>query len=203
MKFISKNTIKLDKEVNELDKFVLRFVKILEKHVNYVIVSGYVAILLGRDRATDDIDIIIPKTDKSGLKLLYGNLVKNGYWCLNSSDLDDLYEMLISKHSIRFAIKPNISPNFEIKFSKDFYDDIALKNPITVKIDNNEIKTSFLELQIAYKEEVLKSNKDLEDARHIRLIAKGHLNENLINEYKKELRRKSWKKNSALKKLES
>ncbi|MBI2522906.1 hypothetical protein HYW19_00800 [Candidatus Woesearchaeota archaeon] len=190
MEFVNKNTIKLDKEINELDKFVIRFIKILEKHVNYVVVSGYVAILLGRDRATEDIDIITPKTDKNGLKLLYDDLTKNGYWCLNSSDLDDIYEILRSKHSIRFAIEPNISPNVEIKFSKDFYDDIALKNPITVKIGNNGIKTSFLELQIAYKEEVLKNNKDLEDARHIRLVAKGHLNKSLINEYKKELRKK-------------
>lgn len=188
MEFVNKNTIKLDKEINELDRFVIRFIDILEKYSDYVIVSGYVAILLGRDRATEDIDIIIPKTDKAGLKRLHDALVKKGYWCLNSSDLDDLYDLLMSKHSIRFAIEPNVSPNAEIKFSKDLYDDIALKNPVVIKMGNKEIKTSFLELQIAYKEEVLKSNKDLEDARHIRLIAKGHLNENLINEYKKELR---------------
>jgi len=190
VKFINKNTIKLDKIVSELDKFVLDFIKILEKYTSYVIVSGYVAILFGRDRATDDVDIIIPKTGKEGLKLLYDELVNNGYWCLNSSDLNDLYEILSSKHSIRFAIEPNVSPNVEIKFSKDVYDDIALSKPVIVKIEDKELKTSFLELQIAYKEEVLKSNKDLEDARHLRIIAKGNLNENLIKEYKKELRRK-------------
>lgn len=193
MRFINKNIIKLDKVMNELDKFVLKFVKILEKHTDYVIVSGYVAILFGRDRATDDIDIIIPKTDKTKLKLLYDDLIKNGYWCLNSSKLDDLYDILTSKHSIRFAFKPRVTPNVELKFSKDIYDDIALKKPITIKISNKELKTSFLELQIAYKEEVLKSNKDLEDARHLRIIAKEHLNENLIKEYRKELRRR-WEK---------
>ena len=64
MKFINKNTIKLYKEINELDKFVLKFVEVLQKHTLYVIVSGYVAILLGRNRATDDIDIFVPKTGK-------------------------------------------------------------------------------------------------------------------------------------------
>lgn len=187
MRFL-KNTIKLDKVINELDKFVLKFIGILEKYTDYVIVSGYVAILLGRDRTTDDIDIIVPKMDKNKLKLLYEVLIKNRYWCLNSSKLDDLYEILMSRHSIRFAIKPNVSPNVELKFSKDLYDDIALKKPIKIMINSKELKTSFLELQIAYKEEVLKSNKDIEDARHIRIVAKGHLNENLINEYKKELR---------------
>ena len=188
MEFINKRIIKLDKEINELDKFVFRFVNILRKHINYVIVSGYVAILLGRDRATEDVDVIIPKINKEELNLLYKDLIADGFWCLNSSDLNEMHDMLISKHSIRFAIEPQVSPNVEIKFSKDVYDDIALKNSIKIKFGNFEVSTSFLELQIAYKEEVLKSNKDMEDARHLRLIANGHLNKNIINEYKKKLR---------------
>jgi len=190
MEFADNNIVKLGKELSELDKIVIRFIDILKEYTTYVIVSGYVAILLGRDRGTEDIDIIIPKKTKNELKLLCEGLAKNGYWCLNSSDLDDIYDALISKHSVRFAIEPSVSPNFEIKFSKDLYDNIALKNPLIIKVGNKELKTSFLELQIAYKEEVLKSNKDMEDARHIRLVAKGNLNENLVNEYKKQLRRK-------------
>ena len=54
MEILNKKTIKLDKELNLLDKFVLEFVRILEKHVNYVIVSGYVAILFGRARSTEE-----------------------------------------------------------------------------------------------------------------------------------------------------
>lgn len=188
MKFINKDKIKLDKVVNELDKLVVEFIGILEKYTPYVVVSGYVAILFGRDRGTDDVDIIIPRMDKSGFKRLYGHLVKNGYWCLNSSDIDELYGLLISKHSIRFAVEPKVSPNFELKFSKDIFDDTALKQPVTVQIDGREIKTSFLELQIAYKEEILKSNKDIEDARHLRIVAKEYLNESLIKEYKRQLR---------------
>ena len=189
MEFVDKNTIKLDKTLNSIDKFTISFIKILEKHMDYVIVSGYVAILLGRSRSTEDVDIIIPKIDKDKLKLFYEELLKNNYWCLNSSDLEDMWDLLISKHSIRFAIEPEVSPNFELKFSKDSYDQIALKNPVTIIINDEEkLKTSFLELQIAFKEEVLKSNKDMEDAKHLRLVAEGHLNEVLINDYKKLLR---------------
>ena len=188
MKFVNKNTIKLDKEVNELDKFVLNFIKILQKHTDYVIVSGYVAILLGRDRGTEDIDIFIPKISKEKIAVICDDLVNNGYWCLNSSELDDIFDLLMSKHSVRFALEPSVSPNVEIKFSKDAYDDISLKEHLLVKINNSELRITYIELQIAYKEEVLKSNKDLEDAKHLRLVAKGYLNENLINEYKKELR---------------
>jgi len=55
MEWINGKKIKLDKPINELDKFVLHFIKILEKHVDYVIISGYVAIPLGRSRATEDV----------------------------------------------------------------------------------------------------------------------------------------------------
>ena len=57
-----KKEIILDKELNELDKYVLEFIKILEKHVDYVIISGYVSILLGRSRSTEDIDLFIAAT---------------------------------------------------------------------------------------------------------------------------------------------
>ena len=189
MEFADSKTIKINKALNEVDKFAINFVKILEKHMDYVIVSGYVAILLGRSRATEDVDIIIPRMDKDKLKLLYEELLKNGYWCINSSDLEDLWDLLISKHSIRFAIEPEVTPNVELKFLKDAYDQMALKNPLIIEINDSErLRTSFLELQIAFKEEVLKSNKDIEDAKHIRLVAEGHLNDFLINDYKKKLR---------------
>ena len=70
MKFTDKKTIQIDRELSDLDKFTLDFVKILKKHTKYVIVSGYVAILLGRARASEDVDIIIPRIDFSTFKLL-------------------------------------------------------------------------------------------------------------------------------------
>jgi hypothetical protein len=38
-------------------------------------------------------------------------------------------------------------------------------------------------LQIAFKEKVLKSPKDIEDARHLRNVAEGHLDFDLIKKY--------------------
>jgi len=49
--------------------------------------------------------------------------------------------------------------------------------------DNKEIIISNLEMQIAFKEKILKSPKDLEDARHIRIVAQGHLDKELIKRY--------------------
>lgn len=46
------------KVLNNLDRFVLDFISILEKYVGYVVVSGYVSILLGRSRSSEDVDFL-------------------------------------------------------------------------------------------------------------------------------------------------
>ena len=43
------------KIMTALDEFVLDFLKILEKYTDYVIVSGYVVVLFGRARGTEDV----------------------------------------------------------------------------------------------------------------------------------------------------
>ncbi len=190
MKFIDAKTIQIDRTLNPIDEFTLAFIEILEKHTPYVIISGYVAILFGRNRSTEDIDVIIPTCTKEAFFSLHKDLLSHGYWCINVEDIEELYDLLTSKHSIRFAVEPSLSPNVEIKFAKDHYDSVALQHPLTILIGGKQLKTSLLELQIAYKEEVLKSNKDLEDAKHIREVAEGYLNLALLNHYKKELHEK-------------
>ena len=69
MKFINKTTIEINRELSGLDTLALDFIAILQKHTEYVLVSGYVAILLGRARASEDIDIIIPKIRMSTFNL--------------------------------------------------------------------------------------------------------------------------------------
>ena len=61
---LKEKEIKLNRELSELDKFALEFLSILKKYTDYVIISGYVAILLGRTRATDDIDVFIKPISK-------------------------------------------------------------------------------------------------------------------------------------------
>jgi len=46
VEFISKSKIKICREISDLDSFTLDFLKILEKHSKYVVISGYVAISL-------------------------------------------------------------------------------------------------------------------------------------------------------------
>ncbi len=196
MKFINKKTIKLDKVLNELDKFVIRFIKILEKHTPYVIVSGYVAILLGRNRGTDDIDIFVNELNKEKFNALYKDLKNNGYWCLNSDNISEMHSYLNEGLALRFAIKNQTTPNFEVKFARKRLDKEALLDKISVIIQNHKINISSLERQIAFKKYYLKSDKDLEDAKHIETLFKENLDLSRINEYKRLLHNemaKTWK----------
>jgi len=181
-------TLEIDRELSDLDRFTLDFVKILEKHTNYVIVSGYVSILLGRARASEDIDIIIPKIDFSTFKSLYHNLKENDFYCLNAEKGESIFGYLKDNFAIRFAKKGSLIPNIELKWAKNKFDKIALEKILTVKLPKWQLYISHLELQIAFKEVVLKSPKDIEDARHIRNVAKGHLDDKLIQKYKEMLR---------------
>ncbi len=186
MKF-SERKIVLDKEPSELDRLVFDFISLLRKHTDYAIVSGYVAIILGRIRGTDDVDVIIPKKTKEEFISIFKAMVDNAYWCINTEDVDEMYDLLKTGHSIRIAEDDEVSPNFEIKFAKSESDFEALDNPIEIFVGNNSVKVAPLELQIAFKEVVLKSEKDMEDAKHIRVVAKEHIDEKLIDEYKKRL----------------
>ncbi len=183
MKFISRNIIQIDRELSDLDLFTLDFIKILRKYTKYVVVSGYVSILLGRARASEDIDIIIPKMDFSKFKQLLKEIKQNDFYCLNTEEDKEAYEYIRDRIAVRFAKKKTVIPNIELKFTKNKIDDITVNNTITVKLNKEEVIISHLELQIAFKEVVLKSPKDIEDARHIRNVAKGHLDNSLIKKY--------------------
>ena len=182
MEIIDEKTIKLDRELNELDRFVIRFIRIFEKHTSYVIISGYVAILFGRTRGTEDVDLIIPQMDKENFKKLYQDLLNNNFWSVTVDSIDELYSMLEDSLAIRLADRGKVLPNIEIKFVKDELDKFSLKNKIEVITKSGSLFTSRIELQIVYKKFVLKSQKDLEDARHLQKLFE--LDDEKINQYK-------------------
>jgi hypothetical protein len=187
MKFRDKKIIEIDRELSDLDKFALDFIKILRKHINYVIVSGYVSILLGRSRASEDIDVIIPKIDFTKFQLMYRDFVKNSFICLNATDDKSVFSYLEEGVAVRFAKKDKIIPNIKFKCVENNFEKTAIDESITVKLPGEELKISPLELQIAFKQEVLKSPKDLEDARHLEKIAESYLDNKMIEKYREIL----------------
>lgn len=168
-----KKEIVLNRELSELDKFVLDFLRILEKHFSYVIVSGYVSILLGRSRATEDVDLLIPNIDKLSFKNLWEDIHKNKFECLNTSNLEEAFDMW-QEHAIRFS-KDSPLPNIKFKKIKNELDNYSFNNRLKVILKNGEIYISPLEMQIAYKL-FLGSGKDLEDAKHLYNLFKEKLN---------------------------
>ena len=183
MKFITDKMIKIDRELSDLDLFTLDFIKILRRYTKYAIISGYVSILLGRARASEDVDVIIPRMNFHDFSLLLKELKEHYFYCLNAESDKLIFEYLDEKYAIRFAKRGTVIPNIELKFSKSKIDELTLNKTITVRMAGQELIISHLELQIAFKEQILKSPKDIEDARHIRNIAKEHLNQGLIKKY--------------------
>jgi len=180
-----KKEIRINKVLNELDKFVIEFLGILERYVDYVIISGYVSILLGRSRATEDVDIYIKPISFEKLFNLYQELKKNGLWCLNAEEPKEIFSYLKDGLAIRFSKEGQPIPNFEIKFPKRDVDKETFNDFITVIFPQAKIKISSLERQIAFKRYYLKSDKDIEDALHIEELFKDKIDYDKVNKLKR------------------
>jgi len=174
----------LERELSYLDRFVLKFVRILEKKkIDYVIVSGYIPILFGRSRGTEDIDILIKKLEYEEFEKFFEEM-KGKFWCLNSENPKEIFKLL-KETNARLAKINEIIPNIELKFVRNEVEKLALKNKIRVDIKGKILYISPIELQIVYKEDYLKSQKDKEDALHLRELFRNKLKANKIREYKK------------------
>jgi hypothetical protein len=174
--FEEKNEILLDKELSNLDKFVLDFVNLLD---DYVIVSGYVSILFGRSRMTEDVDLLIPPMEEKEFYKIWDKIYEGNFWCISTSNPKDAFEML-KEHAIRFSRENIPIPNIEFKMIKNELDKFSYNNKLKVLIGSKNLFISPLELQIAYKL-FLGSEKDLEDARHLYNIFKEKLNRQELN----------------------
>lgn len=179
----TKNRIEFEKELNSLDKFVIAFCSILNKlNVKYVIIAGYVAILFGRNRNSEDIDIFIDDIDFNKFKTLWAELLKD-FECINTKDMKDAFETYLQEvNQIRFSRKDNPVPNMEIKKAKDSTDWWSLNNRKKVILNNSELFVSPFEIQIAYKL-YLGSEKDIEDARFLYKLFKDKIDIKLLHSF--------------------
>jgi len=181
---VNKKEIILNRELSKLDKFVLDFIKILEKHIDYVIISGYVSILLGRTRATEDIDVFIEKISLEKFSEFYEDAKEQGFECINAEKTEEVFSYLKEGLAIRFSKENLPVPNFEIKFPKREIDKETFNDFIIVILPEGKLKISSLERQVAFKKYYLKSEKDIEDASHIEELFKDKLDYNKINKFK-------------------
>jgi len=174
-----------------LDKFAEDFCGIMEKHAKYIVCSGFVAIAHGRTRGTEDIDMIIEPISKVKFIGLHKDLIKAGFLCMQSDSGEKLYDEYLSKGtSIRYAWKSEsfAPPEMEVKLAKDELDLKQIMERQKLPLTGLNVYFSSIESNIAFKEEYLGTQKDMEDARHLRIIYKGKFNEDKVNKIKSEIK---------------
>lgn len=181
---LENNCIILHRELTPLDIFVKDFLAVLQKHSRYLIVSGYVSIVTGRTRGTEDVDILVPLSGFSSFERLFLDL-SSQFWCYQGDQADTTYPYLKDSISIRFARKGEVFPNIEfipitpVKKLKW----LEFQHPQRMKIKDFEFLVSPLEFEILYKEKILGSQKDLADAKHLRTLFSAILSNEKLKEY--------------------
>ncbi len=172
------NEIRFSRELSKLDNFVLSFGDALSKNkIKYVIVSGYIAILFGRSRISEDVDFLIECIPFEKFLKFWAE-IELKYKCLNTSGKGYLEKNL----AIRMAKKGSFIPNAEIKFVKSDLDRYSLEHRKHVKLGSGSLFISPLELQIPYKL-FLGSEKDIEDARFLYRLFKENLDAGVLTKF--------------------
>lgn len=182
--------MRLVNDMNILSSTCNKFCDVLEKHTKYIVVSGFVAISTGRSRGTEDIDVIISKLSKNEFIQLHLDLEKNDFECIQGKNASELFDFYLKENlSIRYILIGQLLPDMEIKMSKDALDEYQIEHRVKIPLSGLNLWFSSIETNLAFKEELLKSEKDLEDAKHLRTVFEGEINEKEVNKIKELIRR--------------
>lgn len=146
------NRIVFDRQLSNLDLFVQSFVDVLDSSgIRYVIVSGYVSILFGRSRETEDVDLFMESVSFKQFSQFWETL-SSQFECINAGSAQEAFREYLSNHAaLRFAQRGSFIPNMEVKFPKNDLDGYTLKNRLEVVLNGKPLFVSPLELQIAFK----------------------------------------------------
>ena len=175
-----------------LDEFAEKFCGIIDKYAKYIVCSGFVAIAHGRARGTEDIDMIMEKISEKKFFELHKDLIKEGFICMQSDNPKDIYENYLKNGgSVRYVANNEgfFPPEMELKLTKDWLDEEQLKERLKLPLTGLNIYFSPIEWNIAFKEELLKSEKDIEDAKHLRIIYSSEIDESKISNIKNKIKK--------------
>lgn len=183
---LQNGTLVVEREPNRLDDLAIAFSDVLDRFdVDHVYVAGYVSILAGRARSTEDVDVLIQTVDEATAEELADTLDEMGYWG-PAMPLSSMYEMLENGDNVWVAPDDQVTPHLEVKFVRDEFDRASLETALTARIGNEAIPIGQLELQIAYKLR-LGAQKDVEDAVHLYTIFEESLSESRLEEWVRRL----------------
>lgn len=154
------------REPNELDRLASDFSSVLrDVGVRHVFVAGYVVILSGRARATQDIDVLVERLDGGAVRRVVSELENAGFWG-PAMPLGEAEDILSDGGRLWISRENEMVPHLDVTYPTDEFDRASLERPITAEIASVELPIGPLELQIAYKL-YLGSEQDFEDAAHL------------------------------------
>ena len=184
---IKRGSIIFHKNLNTLDEMALEFSSRLSlMGIKHSFLLGYVAILFGRNRASEDIDVVCQRFSLETFEDLWGSIIHD-YDCIITNNAKEAYvDYLNTGLALRFARKGYIIPNIEMKFATNTLQHNAISKSIIVTVNQQNIPISPMEQQIAYKL-FLGSGKDIEDARFLFKLFREHLDTQLLNDYIEKL----------------
>lgn len=131
------------------------------------------AFFFGRARATEDVDIFIDELTYESFKHMYDSFVKSGYEFTVDNPFALYRECL--KSNVQINVWRNDFPllRIEMKIASKLSQKLVLKERMAVKFKGKLLYFAPVESQIAYKRFIAKSDKDLEDARHLEIVFKN------------------------------
>lgn len=180
------DVLSVEREPNELDALAIAFSEICEElGIDHVYVSGYVAILAGRSRATQDIDVLVEQLDDRRAKELATRLEDGGFWG-PAMPLSSMDEMFSHGDNVWVADDGEMVPHLEVKQVDDEFDRASLGDAIEARIGDSALPIGPLELQIAYKLH-LGAQKDFEDAVHLFALFEESLSRAELQEWVERL----------------
>ncbi len=153
------------------DYVAIAFARVLEDlGIKYAVVAGYIAILFGRARRSDDIDFLAESVDEEIFLELCRELSRKEFILMqgdifSENSIRKLYrDYIVKGYGVRFMYKDIVLPNIEFKLTSTVIHKYAIGNSYRAVLNDKDIiRISPLELQIAYKL-ALGSGKDIGDA---------------------------------------
>ena len=133
--------------------------------------------------------MIIEKLSPEAFKQLHDDLAKQGFICMQSDLPEEILAYLDNGDCVRYTLKDQPLPEMELKFVKDELDTFQLQSRTKLPLTGLDIWFSSINMNIAFKEELLKSDKDLKDAEHLRKIYPELVDKDQIQSIKKMIRR--------------
>lgn len=177
----------IDRELSEFDRRAFAFFDLLDEvGIDYLVVSGYLLLLTGRQRMTEDVDLILSLQTSDRLDELVTRLGEEGY-VANPPPLDRLPEFIEEGH-VGVHAKGARVPTFDLSLGDTQIERDAFADSLSVEVSGQTLHVTPFEQQIAYKLSMLHDPSDhtamdFLDALHLYRLFEDQLDMDSLRNY--------------------